>query len=175
MKTARGGWEGRSSQHEREHKRVPNPYNSFTTSQAPLRKAKITSFIENAMAGARQAGLGVRFSTAHNKSWHHISKGLFPQERIKQSSPTFPASLLLFSTPIPVQICYCDHSAQSFSSLGQVWPALSLPCVPEWSDLGVCRVLTPSAGCVGLCPSPLLREVMLLLLPLALLSSAANL
>lgn len=171
VKIAGGGWEGGRSQREGKHKRVPNPYNSFTTSQAPLQKAKITSFIENAMAGAWQAGLGVRFSTVLNKSWHHISEGLFSQERIKHCSATFPAALLLFSCQylssyVTVIILLSPSVAQG--RCGQHCPSPLYWC----GQISVCRVLTPSAwpictfdrGDAG--PAEL---------PLALLSSAENL
>lgn len=164
MKTAGGGWEGRRSQREGKHKRVPNPYNSFTTSQAPLRKAKITSFIENAMDGARQAGLGVRFSTVHSKSWRRISEGLFSQERIKQCSASFPASLLLVSRQYLsgyVAVIILLSPSVAWGKCGQHCPS---PLCSPGQTLGACRVLTPSAGCVGLCLSALLIEVMLVLL-----------
>lgn len=91
-------------------------------------------------------------------------KGFFPQERIKQCSASFPASLLLFShqylsSYVTVIILLSPSAARG--RCGQHCPS---PLCRPGQTLGACRVLTPSAGCVGLCPSALLTEVMLVLL-----------
>lgn len=138
-------------------------------------KQKNLLLFENAMAGARQAGLGVRFSTAHNKSWHRISEGLFSQVRIKQCN--ISCFFAAFFTPIPVQLCYCNHSAQSFSSLGQVWPALSLSPVLMWSNPQCLQGPHPQCWlCWALLTSTFDRgDADPAELPLASLSSAADL
>lgn len=124
-------------------------------------KQKKLLLFENAMAGARQAGLGVRFSTVHNKSWHHISEGLSSQVRIKQCNATFPASLLLFSQYLSSYAIILFSPSVAWDRCGQHCPSPLCWC---GQTLSVCRVLTPSAGCVGLCPPALLIEVLLVLL-----------
>lgn len=92
----------------------------------------------------------------HNKSWHHISEGLFSRVRIKQCSATFPAALLLSSRQYLSSYAIILLSPSiARDRCGQHCPSPLCWCA---QTLSVCRLLTPSAGCVGLCPPALLID-----------------